>query len=119
VPSDSGEEGTPSPLHDSHGYSTDARSEFSREGAQSGTESPGTTMFMSSSTGPLHEEQHYNGKGQPGTQSQGQARKPARGSEPFEKWERDEMEKLLTHLNGHLGMSSLGWFCSGLIRCLK
>ena len=80
----------------------DARSEFSREGAQSGTESPGTTMFMSSSTGPLPEEQ-YNGKGQPGAQSQGQARRPAKGSEPYEKWERDEMEKLLTQLNGHLG----------------
>jgi phospholipase D1/2 len=25
------------------------------------------------------------------------------GAEPFEKWERDEMEKLLSTLNGHLG----------------
>lgn len=32
-------------------------------------------------------------------------RKPARGSEPFEKWERDEMENLLRELNGHLGIS--------------
>lgn len=31
------------------------------------------------------------------------ARRPARGAEPFEKWERDEMEKLLNELNGHLG----------------
>ncbi|KAJ8519021.1 hypothetical protein ONZ45_g3982 [Pleurotus djamor] len=29
-------------------------------------------------------------------------RKPARGPEPFEQWERDEMEKLLGELNGHL-----------------
>jgi phospholipase D1/2 len=31
------------------------------------------------------------------------ARRPARGTEPFEKWERDEMEKLLGELCGHLG----------------
>lgn len=31
------------------------------------------------------------------------ARKPAKGTEPFEKWEREEMEKLLGELNGHLG----------------
>ncbi|EPQ51020.1 phospholipase D [Gloeophyllum trabeum ATCC 11539] len=30
------------------------------------------------------------------------SRKPARGDEPFEKWEREEMEKLLGELNGHL-----------------
>ena len=32
-----------------------------------------------------------------------QARRPARGDEPFEKWEREEMEKLLEELCGHLG----------------
>lgn len=31
------------------------------------------------------------------------ARKPARADEPFERWERDEMEKLLGELCGHLG----------------
>ncbi|KAG7088566.1 hypothetical protein E1B28_012546 [Marasmius oreades] len=30
------------------------------------------------------------------------ARRPSKGIEPFEKWERDEMEKLLQDLNGHL-----------------
>lgn len=30
-------------------------------------------------------------------------RRPAKGTEPFEKWERDEMEKLLGELCGHLG----------------
>ncbi|PPR05355.1 hypothetical protein CVT24_007969 [Panaeolus cyanescens] len=30
------------------------------------------------------------------------ARRPAKGHEPFEKWERDEMEKLLGELNGQL-----------------
>ncbi|TFK52257.1 phospholipase D [Heliocybe sulcata] len=33
---------------------------------------------------------------------QQQSRKPAKGDEPFEKWEREEMEKLLGELNGHL-----------------
>ncbi|KXN88185.1 Phospholipase D1 [Leucoagaricus sp. SymC.cos] len=33
------------------------------------------------------------------------SRRPAKGTEPFEKWERDEMESLLKELNGHLGMS--------------
>ena len=31
------------------------------------------------------------------------ARQPSKASEPFEQWERDEMERLLTQLNGHLG----------------
>lgn len=31
-------------------------------------------------------------------------RRPTRGSEPFEKWEREEMEKLLGQTNGHLGI---------------
>jgi phospholipase D1/2 len=30
-------------------------------------------------------------------------RKPARGLEPFEAWEREEMEQLLSELRGHLG----------------
>lgn len=29
-------------------------------------------------------------------------RQPSKGDEPFEKWERDEMEKLLSELRGHL-----------------
>lgn len=42
-----------------------------------------------------------------GTEPQGtsndKARVPSRGTEPFERWERDEMEKLLGQLCGHLG----------------
>lgn len=30
-------------------------------------------------------------------------RKPTKGTEPFERWEREEMELLLNDLNGHLG----------------
>lgn len=36
------------------------------------------------------------------------ARRPAKGAEPFEKWERDEMEKLLGELCGHLGRRQSG-----------
>jgi phospholipase D1/2 len=31
----------------------------------------------------------------------------AKNSEPFEKWEREEMEELLSQLNGQLGMNRL------------
>ncbi|KAG5646538.1 hypothetical protein DXG03_003305 [Asterophora parasitica] len=39
------------------------------------------------------------------TEKEPKARKHAKGTEPFEKWERDEMEKLLGQVNGHLGMN--------------
>jgi phospholipase D1/2 len=48
------------------------------------------------------------GESQPDTSlpTASEKRKTARntGPEPFEKWERDEMEKLLGQLNGHLGL---------------
>lgn len=34
-------------------------------------------------------------------------RRSSKNSEPFEKWEREEMEKLLSQLNGQLGMYRL------------
>ncbi|KAF8630837.1 hypothetical protein AX17_005196 [Amanita inopinata Kibby_2008] len=37
-----------------------------------------------------------------GTDTNQKTRKATKGPEPFEKWERDEMEKLLGELNGHL-----------------
>lgn len=40
-------------------------------------------------------------------EEQSKPRRPARGSEPFEKWERDQMEELLGKLNGHLGVIGL------------
>jgi phospholipase D1/2 len=36
-------------------------------------------------------------------------RRSSKSSEPFEKWEREEMEKLLSQLNGQLGMYRLFW----------
>ncbi|KAJ7600958.1 phospholipase D [Mycena floridula] len=40
------------------------------------------------------------------TEKDPKSRKPAKGTEPFEKWERDEMEKLLGELRGHLVLYS-------------
>ncbi len=42
-------------------------------------------------------------------------RRPTKGTEPFEKWERDEMEKLLGELNGHLGAVVI---CHLYLHCL-
>jgi phospholipase D1/2 len=45
-----------------------------------------------------------------GAEPDAQRRKAARGNESFETWEREEMEKLLGELRGHLGkrFASLG-----------
>jgi phospholipase D1/2 len=65
-------------------------SEMSREG---GEEVPPTSVNNSSfATTTQHDE------------DPAKPRRPAKGSEPFEKWERDEMEKLLGQLNGQLGL---------------
>lgn len=44
-----------------------------------------------------------HGSSSAGNHEEPRPRRPARGSEPFEKWERDQMEELLGKLNGHLG----------------
>jgi phospholipase D1/2 len=44
----------------------------------------------------------FNGPGTPNKDAG--ERKPARGLEPFEMWEKEEMEQLLGELRGHLGM---------------
>jgi phospholipase D1/2 len=44
----------------------------------------------------------FNGPGTPNKDAG--ERKPARGLEPFEMWEKEEMEQLLGELCGHLGM---------------
>ncbi|KAF8158304.1 hypothetical protein B0H34DRAFT_769482 [Crassisporium funariophilum] len=84
VPSESGDEGA---AHESQASDTiDMASEMSKEG----DEAPSTPMHNSSFATTHNEEQPSK------------PRRAARGSEPFEKWERDEMEKLLLQLNGHL-----------------
>jgi hypothetical protein len=48
-------------------------------------------------------------RGQPKEKDKEQGkRKPAGPNEPFEQWERDEMEALLKEVQGHLGESLLG-----------
>jgi phospholipase D1/2 len=63
---------------------TDAFSDVSKEHAD---ESPPESMPNRSSAA--------TGESKP--------RRHAKGTEPFEKWERNEMETLLGELNGHLG----------------
>jgi len=86
IPSESGDEGT----HVSQpSDTTDMASEMSREG-----EGTPPTPLNNSSCAPIQNDEEPV-----------KPRRPAKGSEPFEKWERDEMEKLLGQLNGHLGMA--------------
>ena len=40
------------------------------------------------------------------TQNEDSHRRSSKNSEPFEKWEREEMEELLSQLNGQLGICS-------------
>jgi hypothetical protein len=54
------------------------------------------------------------------TDPEASKRRPARGDEPFEKWERDAMEKLLGEVRGHLGTDlSLAWSVRDLKLCLQ
>ncbi|KAF9527594.1 phospholipase D [Crepidotus variabilis] len=84
VPSEAGDEGAPTT------QPSDMNSEVSREGEDLPTSPPPSAAAASSTT---HPEEH---------QQQSKARRPAKGAEPFEKWEREEMEQLLGELNGHL-----------------
>ena len=86
IPSESGDEGT----HTSQASdTTDIESEMSREGEGA----PPTPLNSSSFATTTQNDEDLP-----------KPRRPAKGSEPFEKWERDEMEKLLGQLNGQLGM---------------
>lgn len=70
-------------------------SESSKEG---GENTPADSSLQDLlSTGTSQSEELYN------------HRKSSKGSEPFKKWEREEMEKLLSQLNGQLGMYRLFW----------
>ncbi|KAF8964181.1 hypothetical protein BDZ97DRAFT_1731107 [Flammula alnicola] len=93
IPSESGEEVAHEPLP-SDTNPTDIASEMSKE---EGEETP---PLNSSSFAATQNEEPTK------------PRRPARGSEPFEKWERDEMEKLLGELNGQLVIYP-NWFLEG------
>ncbi|KAF9267545.1 phospholipase D [Marasmius fiardii PR-910] len=47
-------------------------------------------------------EGEHKGEDGPSSEKETKIRRSGKGVEPFEKWERDEMEKLLHQLNGHL-----------------
>lgn len=86
IPSESGDEGA---AHESQpADSLDMKSELSKEGGEDGLETP---LHNSSIATTQNEELHSH-------------QWSFKGSEPFEKWEREEMEKLLLQLNGQLGM---------------
>ena len=63
----------------------------------------GHTESHASTTEFGHDEISVDGNNGPNLSESRQYRKPAKGNEPFERWEREEMEKLLGELNGHLG----------------
>ena len=63
-------------------------SQLSKEGGEDGLETP----FHNPATAATQNEEPHG------------HRRTSKGSEPFEKWEREEMEKLLLQLNGQLGM---------------
>jgi len=83
MPSESSHEGA---THESHlADPHDMHSELSKGDRENGLESP---LPDSSSATAQNEEAH--------------SRRRSKGSQPFEKWEREEMEKLLLQLNGQL-----------------
>ncbi|TFK73598.1 phospholipase D [Pluteus cervinus] len=81
VPSDAGDGLTAQEYSNSDNGSFDGLPRSSKDG--------GTTQESST---------HANGE-----PTQPKARKAPKGTEPFERWERDEMERLLGELCGHLG----------------
>ncbi|THV05210.1 phospholipase D [Dendrothele bispora CBS 962.96] len=64
-----------------------------------GKEAQADEQQSASKEGGEEAEQHL---GNSASEKDPKTRRPAKGIEPFEKWEREEMEKLLSELNGHL-----------------
>ncbi|KAL1715411.1 hypothetical protein EV715DRAFT_256257 [Schizophyllum commune] len=69
---------------------------------ESGVADDATTAGMSSPHVSTFGDGSGNGAPSKEGKEGGRPRRPTRGAEPFEKWERDEMERLLGELNGHL-----------------
>ena len=86
-PSESGEERA---AHESQpAEPQNMNSESSKEGGENTLADSSLDLL---SIGTTQNEELYN------------HRRSSKGSEPFKKWEREEMEKLLSQLNGQLGM---------------
>ena len=81
---------------------------------ESGVADDATTAGMSSPHVSTFGDGSGNGAPSKEGKEGGRPRRPTRGVEPFEKWERDEMERLLGELNGHLGES---WWKPSCHRC--
>ena len=92
IPSDSGCEKAAHEAQSADPH--DMSSQSSKEGGQNGLESP---LRHSSIATTQNEELHSHHRSR-------SSNLKSKGSEPFEKWEREEMEKLLLQLNGQLGM---------------
>lgn len=69
-------------------------SELSKEGGENAL--AGDSFLQDLSIGTTQKEELHNHR-----------RRSSKYSEPFEKWEREEMEELLSQLNGQLGMYRL------------
>ncbi|KAG6841711.1 hypothetical protein C0991_007983 [Blastosporella zonata] len=86
VPSEAGDEGA---TEEKENITVEAASDHGARPSKEGVEDP------SASTSAAHSATHSEKEPKP--------RRPTKGTEPFEKWEREEMEKLLGQTNGHLG----------------
>jgi phospholipase D1/2 len=93
---------------DAPGHNTVAETEDPQEETDIGDKAVVTDRPESMRT-----ERAENGTIPPST-SDGDAakRRPAQGNEPFEKWEREEMGKLLEQVRGHLGKTLFAVFSS-------
>ncbi|KAG6833424.1 hypothetical protein H0H87_006790, partial [Tephrocybe sp. NHM501043] len=89
VPSDAGDEATPAEEREEReNVTVEAASDEDTHLSKEAGEDPLASTFNHSSA--THSEKEPR------------PRRPTRGTEPFEQWERDEMEKLLGQTNGHL-----------------
>ena len=85
--------------------------EDTSQGHDIGIESPNLNQTPSSDTRGTPDP-----RGQPKEKDKDQGRrKPAGPNEPFEQWERDEMEALLKEVQGHLGESPSGILNNGFL----
>jgi phospholipase D1/2 len=86
MPSETADEGAP-------GHNTVAETEEPHE----------ETKVGAKNTVADHNDEHKGENSAPPEDGDAAKRRPAKGDEPFEQWEREAMEKLLGELRGHLG----------------
>jgi phospholipase D1/2 len=84
---------------DAPGHDTVAETEEPHEETNAGDKGAVADRHEDAST----ENGRTTSAGHGGSDPEASKRRPARGDEPFEKWEREAMEKLLGEVRGHLG----------------